>query len=352
MAENRKRLLIVDDSEIDRETLKNILNKEFNVFEAKNGYVALEILVNRKPKVDAVLLDISMPFMDGFQVLRLMEENKIEDIPVFLITSEATKENVEKAAQFTITEFIKKPFDTDLIISKLRSLFDMTGQNDTKETIGTEDEISETSAYIKKLLSVYKSYILNTGKDYGHIVRVKDIMQILLNEMASKTRNPELDSAHIDFISSAAQFYDIGKMLVPDYINDEAEGEELMNSMEKSIYRNHTVMGADIIWLNSSKGCRFFVQTCADMCMHHHERINGLGYPHGLRGDEIPIYTQMCSLVVKFDEMFYKLSSYDYSRFDVIVTELTREIGSTVEVLKILSSCKIKIVNYYKKHEN
>lgn len=115
----RKTVLIVDDSESDRGVLKNILRNDFNVLEAQSGFAALNLISEKKKELDAIFLDISMPVLDGFAILESMKEKKITNICVFMITSEATKENVEKAAAFHIAEFIKKPFDADDIIERV-----------------------------------------------------------------------------------------------------------------------------------------------------------------------------------------------------------------------------------------
>ena len=116
----RKTVLIVDDSDADRGVLKNILRNGFNVLEAPSGFAALNVISEKKKELDAIFLDISMPVLDGFTILESMKEKKITNICVFMITSEATKENVEKAAGFHIAGFIKKPYDADDIIERVK----------------------------------------------------------------------------------------------------------------------------------------------------------------------------------------------------------------------------------------
>ncbi len=127
MTDSLKKVLIVDDSETDREILKSIVGTKYAVIEAANGYIALEILLKSAIQVDLILLDVSMPVLDGFDVLRIMREKKLDDIPVFLITAEATKDNVEKAAPFRISEFIAKPFDRREIMRRLAAKLETTG---------------------------------------------------------------------------------------------------------------------------------------------------------------------------------------------------------------------------------
>lgn len=121
MDEVMKKLLIVDDSEIDRAVLRSILSDDFAIEEMENGYSALEYMQKRGDTIDAILLDVSMPVIDGFDVLRLMRENKIDNIQVFMITSESTKDNVEKAMQYNVADFIRKPFDRETVLKRLKA---------------------------------------------------------------------------------------------------------------------------------------------------------------------------------------------------------------------------------------
>jgi len=118
--EELKKVLIVDDSEIDREILKSILEREFEVYEADSGYSALSMIKMGEKLLDAILLDISMPVLNGLSVLRIMRERGVQDIPVFMITSEATRDNIEKATHYNIKDFIRKPFERDVVLQRVR----------------------------------------------------------------------------------------------------------------------------------------------------------------------------------------------------------------------------------------
>ncbi|MBR4344507.1 MAG: response regulator [Lachnospiraceae bacterium] len=123
MANDYKRLLIIDDSEIDRSILKNILEIDFDIIEAENGYKGLETILNKRKEIDGILLDLHMPVLDGFHVLQLMKENGIIEIPVIIITAESTEQNLVKTVSYNIRDFICKPFDKDLIRNRLRTMF-------------------------------------------------------------------------------------------------------------------------------------------------------------------------------------------------------------------------------------
>lgn len=118
-----KKLLIVDDSEIDRKILKNILDIDFLVFEAENGYKGLEMMMEKHKELDGILLDIHMPVLDGFHVLELMREKALYDIPVIIITAESTEKNLMKTVNYNIRDFICKPFEPEVIRNRLRALF-------------------------------------------------------------------------------------------------------------------------------------------------------------------------------------------------------------------------------------
>ncbi len=346
-----KRLLIIDDSEIDRVTLKNILSKDFDIVEADNGYFGLEVILSGTPHIDGVLLDIFMPVLDGFNVLRLMKENGIENLPVILVTANATKPNVEKAIFYKVTDFIIKPFNAKTILERLRPMFQIDKSSSIiipRHTF-SENDIAETNTYITKLQKLYEEYLKNNNADDGHYVRTAGITEILLTEYASSEENCELDSSHIGIISKAVYFMDIGYMLVPDdYVKHKNN-----STGARAVYESHTVSGAGIVRLNSSPSCQYFVRVCSDICMHHHERYDGRGYPHGMNGQDNAVYVQICTIAARFDELFSKRKEINDYQFDFIIKEMKSASGAfNPRLLAMLSECQFSIISYYKKYSN
>ncbi len=338
-----KRILIVDDSEIDREILKSILVGEFKVIEADNGYSALEIILKNKEHFDAVLLDISMPVLDGLSVLRILRENDVEDVSVFMITSEATKDNIEKATQYNISEFIRKPFDRDEILKRVRSNLGVTARSRF-----TDEDIRETKRYISDLQSIYDRYLALLGADKEHNGRMVDLMRLLLEKYSSLVNEQGLDHFQIEMISKAAYFCNIGNMLLQ---NVPADAEQTNDKTANGVFYQHTVMGADFIKLNYSEHCRYFVDICADMCLYHHERYDGKGFPQGIAGDDIMIYTQMYGLLGRFDKLFFKCHGHNERQFDMVLYELEKDSGIVSrEVFSLLQASKSDIVIYYNTH--
>lgn len=125
--------------------------------------------------------------------------------------------------------------------------------------------------------------------------------------------------------------------------------EDPLKNSEKEIYNSHTVMGSKIIRLNSSEKCRFFVKVCSDMCLHHHERYDGKGFPYGLRGEENSIYNQLCGLVAKFDTLFIKRMDVNMNQFDFVINEIKVDRGAfSSEIIDLISKCCRKIMRFYK----
>jgi putative two-component system response regulator len=353
----KKCLLIVDDLEIDRTVLKNILCNDFDVLEADNGYTAMQIILGKKHRIDGMLLDIYMPVLDGFHVLELMADNGIKDIPIIIITAESTQFNVMKTASYNISDFICKPYDADQILTRLRNMFHVTpgeGKSEKTEKIplsqkeSLEHEVAETNLYISRLESIYKTYLKNFGRKEEHYERVSHVMEILLKEYAPIAKEPELDRQHISMAARAAYFYDIGRMAVPY-----TKGDEEDQRSKSGIGETHTVLGARLVMLNPMPECQYFTRVCADMCMHHHERFDGEGYPQKLQGDEISFYAQLCAASARFDRLFVKRPELDETQFDFVLHEMTVDTGEfSPEMFFLLRNCQPSLLTYYKYHFN
>lgn len=341
MQKDRKQLLIVDDSEIDREILKSVLYDDFDIIEAENGYAALELIMKKKDHIDGMLLDVSMPVLDGFSVLQFLKENHIDTIPIFLITAEATKDNVEKAVHYNVSEFISKPFDRENIIKRLKSKLGVIARRKL-----SQDDISETKQYIEQLEELYNKYLAGSFEDNEHYLHVSALVKIMLKKYVFLESRTDYSDAEIEMISKAAYFYDIGNMLMPNSTKfralkaDEAGGDPALS---------HTLMGSGLIRLNFSRQCEYFVQICADMCEHHHERYDGTGYPHRIVGDNLSIYTQMCRIADEFDSLFMKYHDHNDIQIEFVFNELMQDKGSVSEwVFSLLRECKYNILLYYK----
>lgn len=332
-----KRLLIVDDSDIDREILRDILEDEFELLEADNGYDALA-LIKKETFIDAVFLDISMPILDGLEVLRILRENDRNNISVFMITSEATKDNLEKAFHYHIDDFIKKPFDRKDILNRV-----CTRLGVIPKELTAQDDISEIRRYISDLQQLYNSYLYLSGKDALRDERREYFMRILLENQNSSGKTPGYDRLDMELLCKAAYLCNIGEMLTPEF----SEKDTSANTM----HQQHTELGAKILQLNYAKDCERFVQLCSDICLYHHERYDGKGFPRGINGSHISIHAQLCGLLERFDNLFFYYSNHNAVQFDYVISQLRNDKGAfSEEALSLLEQCKNDILEYYATH--
>lgn len=342
MNTDKNTLLIVDDSEITRELLKNILSDKFNIIEQDNGSSAIDIIQSKADELAAILLDVSMPGMSGFDVLEAMRKNNISKIPVFMISGEATSNNVEEAAQYNVFEFIKKPFDHTEVLKRITQ--DLTSNKRLPDNNQLTDvSIAETRRYIQHLEKVYNLYLDNFGKNKRHYERMTQIMKILLNRYTSVSKQIKLEPIHIELISKAVYFCNIGDMGVLKVFRTD-------NKQSKDTYMDHTLVGADIIKLNYSENCRYFVQICSDICAQHHEKNDGTGFPYKLSGDKISIYAQMCQIIEDFDKLYYEYTEHTQLRFDYTLNKIIQDTRAiNYEVCNLFKGCKYEIIEYYQK---
>lgn len=356
MTEQHKKIMIVDDSDIDREILRNILESDYDVFEEANGFNALEHILSRKIDVDAVMLDISMPIVDGFAVLEILKSNNMRNIPVIMITSEATKENVFKAVQFGVTEFISKPFDPDFILRRLRTLFNLPELQKKPENTDIEEEedrdilsgrdVEKTNEYFERLKNIFTDFLRNRGIDSGHYARVESLMNVLVKYYAAENPRKKLTSDHVSVIAKAAYLHDLGMITMPDNC---LYGENLSLS-DLEIYHDHTSTGAKLVSLNTSPAVQYFVDICSEICMHHHERYDGTGYPHHLFGKDNSIFASLCALASDFDEKFYNRNIFDEQQYDFIISDMTLvKSRYDPDVLDIFLKCKTAVIAVYRK---
>lgn len=343
------KILIVDDSDIDRMILKNILSQSYDVIEANSGFSAIEILNNFSIQIDALMLDISMPGMDGFATLDLTNRTRLMSMPVYLISAETQTENIKKAVNYGVTGFIKKPYDSTLILSKLKTFFDrkkFASAVTVPANNITDAELKNTLIYEEKLKRVYRTFLANQKKTDELYTHVSEVVHILLEEYFATKATRSLCPEAIEIISRAAYFYDIGRMAVPS----ENKQKKYPIADTESIPTTHTLAGAEIVSVNQSPAVSLFVKTAADMCAHHHERYDGQGMPHGLKDTINNIYTQMCSLAIDFCTHFFAEESPTASNFSVAYNSIMDDRGAfRPDVIEIMKNAKEELMVFYGK---
>lgn len=330
-----RKILIVDDSDMNRDILAEILEGERPVMEAVDGREALEILEKFHDDIAVVLLDLIMPQVDGFAVLEVMKKKGwLDKIPVLVITGEEAVEIERKSFEYGASDFVRKPFDNILVKRRVNNVTDLYMYKDRLEHKVEEqtkklqeqnrllkvqaDRLKENNARILDALgTIVESRNLESGE---HIKRVKDFTRILAEELMKDYPEYELTPDKVDVIVSASSMHDIGKIAIPDNI---LLKPARLTQEEFECMKSHTTRGCDI--LKSMKGAwdDNYGEACYEICRHHHERYDGRGYPDGLAGEDIPISAQIVSVADVYDalvsERVYKSAYSKEEAFHMIM---------------------------------
>lgn len=304
----RPHVLIVDDSEFNRELLCGILGESFEILEADSGKEGLKLLRRYGTQISVVLLDIIMPEMNGFDVLDEMNrEHWLDNIPVIMISADDSDENIRRAFDLGVTDYICRPFDAKVVERRIRNtitlnlkqrrmLLLLAEQSRDKEKIGQMmvDILSNTVCYVN-------------GESGQHIRNIQRITAILLERLLLKTDRYRLSFQDCVMISTASALHDIGKVGINTFILNKPG---ILTPEEYEVMKKHTLIGEHI--LKSGELSEFreepLLKTAEQICRWHHERYDGSGYPDGLSGEEIPIAAQVVSIADVFDALMSKRS--------------------------------------------
>lgn len=314
----KHKILIVDDAELNRELLKDILQDEYDILEADNGKVALEVIEKEQKQIHAILLDLVMPVMDGFEVLSELGERKIiGKIPVLVISGENTSQNEKKCFDYGVSDFVARPFNAVLVKLRVRN---MVNHYEYKNRL--EEKVEEQTAVLRKayeklqiqaqklekrnqeIIDVLGTIVECRNLESGeHIQRVKGYTRVLAEYFGRKYPEYGLTDDMIDAIVAASALHDLGKIAIPDSILLKP-GRLTREEFEQM--KTHTTRGYEILkemkvdWDDTMK------KLSLEITRYHHERYDGNGYPDKLKGDEIPISAQLVSLADVYDALINK----------------------------------------------
>lgn len=301
-------ILIVDDMEINRAILAQSLESDYQILEAGDGEEALKLIGTHFKEIVAILLDISMPKVDGFQVMDILKKkNALKYIPIILVTADSSAETVRKAYQMGAVEHIAKPFDVQVVREKVRTVTELYWKKKTLEAIAvTQNKKLRTQEEQLKELNINLLEIVGTIVEFRglessqHIKRVKAITKIMTEYVAEYYKEYELTQMDVQVISAASAMHDVGKILIPDSI---LLKPGRLTADEFEVMKSHTTKGSEVIDAISEYQNEQYHQICYDIVRFHHERYDGKGYPEGLKGDEIPISAQIVSITEAFDAL-------------------------------------------------
>ena len=243
MSEKQK-LLIVDDSEFNRDILKEILGSSYDYLEAENGNQAIQIL-EVHPEIDLMLLDINMPQMNGFQVLEHMGELQwIDEVPVVMISSEESVEIMRKAYDLGITDYISRPFDAVIVKKRVQNTLGLYAKQ--KRLINVVvDQIYEKEENNNIMIGILSNVLgSHNSESSEHILHIRIATEMLLRELIKKTDAYHLTEADIALIITASSLHDIGKVGIPEEILNKPGR---LTDEEFKIMKSHSEIGASMI---------------------------------------------------------------------------------------------------------
>lgn len=298
--EQRYTILVADDSEMNREILRSMLEESYNIVEAEDGLQAVTILQQREQEISLVLLDLVMPNMDGFDVLSTMNKyNWIDSVPVIMISAESTHNFIEHAYNMGVTDYISRPFDMMVVRRRVINTI-MLYAKQRRLTAMVNEQIYQKEKINNLMISILSHIVEFRNEESGlHVLHIQTMTEILLKSLMRKTDKYKLDRETINLISNASTLHDVGKISIPSEILNKP-GK--FTPEEFAIMKQHSQMGADMM-----KGVPFqdepLVKYAYEICRWHHERYDGRGYPDGLVGEEIPISAQVVSLADVYDAL-------------------------------------------------
>lgn len=301
MEAERRTILIVDDVEMNRAILDATFSEDYNIMEASNGAEALEIIKAHQDQLSAVLLDVVMPVLDGFGVLEEMNAlGLVEKIPVFLITAESSQNVMKMGYDLGVVDIIGKPITPFFIRRRIGNVIKLNNIVNEQEAMlrAQAQEIRELNRSILETLAT--SIEFRDCESGEHVIRMSAVTLLLLEAVNHYFPEYGVDEEELQSIADAAILHDVGKIAIPDSILNKPGR---LTAEEYDIMRTHTLRGCEL--LNSVPKMREnpIYEYAYDICRHHHERWDGRGYPDGLKGDEITIWSQVVALADVYDAL-------------------------------------------------
>ena len=299
--EEKPVILLVDDSMMNRMMLASILGEDYRILEAGNGKQCLELLQEKAGQISLVLLDINMPVMDGFEVLRTMNTNHtIEDVPVIMISSDDSEEVIRKAYELGASDYVNRPFDAKIVYRRVSNTIKLYAKQRRLVQM-VSDQIRAREKNTDVLVGVLSQIVeFRNGESGSHVRHIRGITETLLHRLMELTNRYDLTPEQQDNIPLASALHDIGKIGIDEAILNKPGR---LTAEEFAVIKTHSMLGAEMLQKTESFADQPLLQTAYEIARWHHERWDGKGYPDGLKGDDIPISAQLVSMADVYDAL-------------------------------------------------
>lgn len=350
----KQKILIADDSEMNRELLAAILEEEYDIIQVNDGVQAVDCLQRQAEEISLLLLDIVMPHMDGFEVLSYMnKEHWIDAIPVVIISSENSPIYIKRGYDLGATDSIGKPFDANMVLRRSANAI-LLGAKQRRMTSIVSNQIYEREKSSKLMINILSHIVeFRNGESGLHVLHIQTITEMLLRQLVQKENNRyALSKEQIRMITTASALHDIGKISIPDEILNKPGR---LTAEEFAVIKGHSMAGANMLSeLPLDQKEEPLVKTAYEICRWHHERYDGGGYPDGLKGEEIPVSAQVVALADVDDALTSERCYKDaYSHEKAIEMILAGQCGAfnplMLECLLDISSSLKKKMGYKSK---
>ena len=294
-------ILIVDDAEMNRMILREMLQDGYGIVEADNGRDALRLIEDPNAQVDLVLLDCVMPQMDGFEVLKQMSRIGLQlDIPVIMISAESDRAFIVEAYRLGAVDYITRPFDSVIVRHRVNGVMRMYRKEKHFFELASS-QIFEKYHNNNMLMHILSGIVeFRNGESGRHILNVQALTDLFLREIVNLTDAYHLTNEDISMIDTAAAIHDVGKISIPGKILNKPGR---FTDEEFAIMKTHTTVGDEMLAQLSFYQEEPLLKLSRQVVRWHHERFDGRGYPDGLKGDEIPIAAQVVSIADVYDAL-------------------------------------------------
>ncbi len=297
----KRKVLIIDDSELNREILADMLCDEYEVLEACDGREGIVAIQKYDDALAIVLLDLVMPHVNGFDVLEYMNcEELIHRIPVITISSESNPDSMHRSFELGSTDYITRPYDETIVKNRIHNTIMLYAKQKKLIDI-VEEQIYEREKNNDLMINVLSHIVeFRNGESGLHVIHIHIITEILLKRLIEKTDKYNLTVSDIMMIASASALHDIGKISIPDEILNKPGR---FTPEEFAVMKTHSAAGEKLLSQIEIYKDEPLVKIAKEICRWHHERYDGKGYPDGLKGDEIPISAQIVAIADVYDAL-------------------------------------------------
>ena len=301
LLQNKSQILLVDDSAMSRMILKEILRGDYSILEAENGQECLEKMQAEAGNIALVLLDINMPVMDGFEVLKAMNVNHtIEDIPVIMISSDDSDAAIRRSYELGASDYVTRPFDARIVYRRVTNTIKLYAKQRRLVQM-VSDQIRARENNTDMLVGVLSHIVeFRNGESGAHVRHIRIITELLLHRLLEISSQYPITAEQQDNIPLASALHDIGKIGIDEKILNKP-GK--LTPEEFEVVKTHSMLGAEMLHQLENFNEQPLLQTAYEITRWHHERWDGRGYPDGLKGDEIPISAQLVALADVYDAL-------------------------------------------------